>query len=132
MAAIGGKQELSGIGFGIGVDRTVLALAAENVSVAGEGRVQVFGVPLGGAAKDELVAVAGRLRARGVRVDLAYGDRGLKGAMKAADRSGARLALVLGENELAERTIEIKDLNDGRQTKVALDDVLTEVAARLS
>ncbi|MCK0440541.1 histidine--tRNA ligase [Gordonia alkaliphila] len=132
MAAIGGKQELSGIGFGIGVDRTVLALAAENVSVAGEGRVQVFGVPLGAAAKDELVALAGRLREHGVSVDLAYGDRGLKGAMKAADRSGARLALVLGENELADGTIEIKDLADGQQTKVALDGIVAEVRARLN
>ncbi|WP_440712300.1 histidine--tRNA ligase [Gordonia sp. FQ] len=132
MKQIGGKQDLSGIGFGIGVDRTVLALAAENVSVAGQGRVQVFGVPLGAAAKDELVALAGRLRERGVRVDLAYGDRGLKGAMKAADRSGARLALVLGENELAERTIEIKDLSNGEQRKVALDGVVDEIAGLLA
>lgn len=132
MRQIGGKQDLSGIGFGIGVDRTVLALAAEQVSVAGEGRVQVYGVPLGAAAKDELVALAGRLREHGIRVDLAYGDRGLKGAMKAADRSGARIALVLGENELAERTIEVKDLSNGEQSKVGLDDVVAELSGRLS
>ncbi|MFM9376143.1 histidine--tRNA ligase [Gordonia sp. VNK21] len=131
MRQIGGKQDLSGIGFGIGVDRTVLALAAENVSVAGEGRVQVFGVPLGTAAKAELVAVAGRLREHGISIDLAYGDRGLKGAMKAADRSGARLALVLGENELAEGTVEIKDLSNGTQHKIPLDDVVAELSARL-
>ncbi|MFT3662512.1 MAG: histidine--tRNA ligase [Gordonia sp. (in: high G+C Gram-positive bacteria)] len=132
MKQVGGKQDLSGIGFGIGVDRTVLALAAENVSVAGQGRVQVYGVPLGAAAKDALVTVAGALRAQGISVDLAYGDRGLKGAMKAADRSGARLALVLGENELAEGTVEVKDLGSGEQTKIALDDVVREIAARLA
>ncbi|WP_132993488.1 histidine--tRNA ligase [Gordonia zhaorongruii] len=131
MRQIGGKQELSGIGFGIGVDRTILALQAEGVSVAGQGRVDVFGVPLGAAAKEEMVAVAGLLRDAGVRVDLAYGDRGLKGAMKAADRSGARLALVLGERELEGRTIEVKDLSNGEQEKVSLDDVLAQVASRL-
>ncbi|EGD56050.1 histidine--tRNA ligase [Gordonia neofelifaecis] len=132
MRQIGGKQELSGIGFGIGVDRTVLALEAEGVSVAGEGRVQVFGVPLGVAAKSELVAVAAQLRAAGVSVDLAYGDRGLKGAMKAADRSGARLALVLGDRELEERTIELKDLSNGEQRKVSLDEVVPTVVAALA
>ncbi|GAC57351.1 histidine--tRNA ligase [Gordonia hirsuta DSM 44140 = NBRC 16056] len=131
MRQIGGKQDLSGIGFGIGVDRTVLALAAEGVSVAGRGRVQVYGVPLGEAAKGELVALAGRLREAGISVDLSYGDRGIKGAMKAADRSGAAIALVLGENELAERTIELKDLATGDQVKVGLDEVLTELSARL-
>ncbi|WP_448223468.1 histidine--tRNA ligase [Gordonia iterans] len=131
MKQIGGKQDLSGIGFGIGVDRTVLALAAEDVSVAGQGRVQVYGVPLGADAKDELVAVAGRLREHGISVDLAYGDRGLKGAMKAADRSGARLALVLGANELAERTVEVKDLATGEQSSIALDEVVADLSARL-
>ncbi|MBM7367807.1 histidine--tRNA ligase [Gordonia hydrophobica] len=132
MKQVGGKQDLSGIGFGIGVDRTVLALEAEGVSVAGEGRVQVYGVPLGTAAKSELVCIAGQLRRAGVHVDLAYGDRGLKGAMKAADRSGARLALVLGDRELEERTIELKDLTNGEQRKISLDDVVTEIGTVLA
>ncbi|MGB3603502.1 histidine--tRNA ligase [Gordonia sp. (in: high G+C Gram-positive bacteria)] len=127
MRQIGGKQELSGIGFGIGVDRTVLALAAEGVSVASQGRVQVFGVPMGAEAKSELVALAAQLRAVGISIDLAYGDRALKGAMKAADRSGARIALVLGDRELAERTIELKDLSNGQQQKIALGDVIGTV-----
>ncbi|MGO3327114.1 histidine--tRNA ligase [Gordonia sp. (in: high G+C Gram-positive bacteria)] len=131
MKQLGGKQEMSGAGFGIGVDRTVLALQAEGVSVAGAGRVQVFGVPLGGAAKSEMVNLAGMLRDAGISVDLAYGDRGLKGAMKAADRSGARLALVLGERELGDRVIEIKDLTDGEQESVSIDDVLAQVRRRL-
>lgn len=132
MRQLGGKQELSGIGFGIGVDRTVLALAAEGVSVAGAPRVQVYGVPLGGAAKEELVVLAGRLREKAVAVDLAYGDRGLKGAMKAADRSGARFALVLGERELEARVIEVKDLRTGDQQEIALDTVVDHLAARLA
>ncbi|GAB85047.1 histidine--tRNA ligase [Gordonia rubripertincta] len=131
MRQLGAKQDLSGIGFGIGVDRTMLALEAEGVAGTQAARCQVFGVPLGADAKAELVGVAGALRAAGVSVDLAYGDRGLKGAMKAADRSGARLALVLGENELAERRIEVKDLSNGEQHRISLDDVVAEVTRLL-
>lgn len=130
MKLLGAKQDLSGIGFGIGVDRTMLAMEAEGVAGADTARCQVFGVPLGADAKSELVDVAGRLRAAGIAVDLAYGDRGLKGAMKAADRSGAKLALVLGDRELAERRVEVKDLTNGEQTQVSLDEIV-DVVRRL-
>jgi histidyl-tRNA synthetase len=132
MKQLGGKQELSGIGYGLGVDRTVLALEAEGIAAATDARCEVFGVPLGDAAKDALVAVAGRLRSEGVRVDLAYGGRGLKGAMKAADRSGARYALVLGENELASGEVELKDLSNGEQQRLALDDVVRHLTSQLA
>src|SRR6202040_1319441 len=85
-----GGQDLSGIGFGLGVDRTLLALRAEGKDVGQTARGDVFGVPLGEQAKLRLAVLAGQLRAAGVRVDLAYGARGLKSAMRAAARSGAR------------------------------------------
>jgi histidyl-tRNA synthetase len=87
----------------------------------------VFCVPLGEKAKRRLVALAGELRAAGVRVDLAYGGRGLKGAMKAADRSGARFALVLGERDLDAGTVGVKNLGDGTQVDVALEQVSQRV-----
>lgn len=132
MRQLGSKQDLSGIGYGLGVDRTMLALEAEGIAHVDAARCQVFGVPLGTDAKAELVSVAGQLRAAGISVDLAYGDRGLKGAMKAADRSGAVLALVLGDRELAEGTIEIKNLGNGKQHKTSLEGVVDEVRGLLS
>ena len=91
MAVLGG-QPLSGVGYGIGVDRTLLACRVEGMDAPwSEARCDVFGVPLGDAARSRLVVIAAGLRRAGVRVDLAYGGRGLKGAMKAADRSGARV-----------------------------------------
>ena len=128
MAQLGG-QSLSGIGFGLGVDRTLLALQAEGVNVDSPTRCEVFGVPLGEQAKDRMVTLAGKLRAAGVRVDVAYGNRGLKGAMKAADRSGAKFALVLGERDLAAEQIGVKDLSSGEQRAVPLCDVLEVVQA---
>jgi histidyl-tRNA synthetase len=126
-----GGQDLSGIGFGLGVDRTLLALRAEGKSVGETSRCDVFGVPLSEQAKLKLAVLAGRLRASGVRVDLAYGDRGLKGAMRAADRSGARIALVAGDRDLESGTIGVKDLATGEQVSVATDSVVAEVISLL-
>ncbi len=130
MAQLGG-QELSGIGFGIGVDRTLLALQAEGVKVAGPARCEVFGVPLGDEAMAAMVGLAADLRAAGIRVDLAYGGRGVKGAMKAADRSGASLALVLGDRDLAAGVIGLKDLSTGEQREIALAGVVETIGASL-
>ncbi|MBV8179032.1 MAG: histidine--tRNA ligase [Mycobacterium sp.] len=126
-----GGQDLSGIGFGIGVDRTLLALRAEGKEVGQTARCEVFAVPLGEQAKLRLAVLAGQLRAAGVRVDVAYGDRGLKGAMRAADRSGARLALVAGERDIEAGTVGVKDLSTGEQVDVATDSVVAEVLSRL-
>lgn len=126
MAQLGG-QSLSGIGFGLGVDRTLLALQAEGIAVGQPSRCEVFCVPLGEDAKDRMVTIAAALRRAGIRVDLAYGGRGLKGAMKAADRSGARVALMLGERDLATGRVGVKDLTTGEQREVAMVDIVEEV-----
>ena len=131
MATLGGPP-LTGVGFGLGVDRTLLACRAEGVAPWSAARCQVFGVPLGDAARRRLVALAGALRRAGVRVDLAYGGRGLKGAMKAADRSGARYTLVLGERDLAEGAVGVKDMVSGEQRAVPLADVVAELVAALT
>ena len=130
MAQLGG-QDLSGIGYGLGVDRAVLALEAEGITLAGtERRVDVYGVALGSEAKQKMARLINDLRARGVSADMAYGDRGLKGAMKGADRAGARLALVLGENELAAGTVAVKDLASHDQQEVAISQVVDTITSR--
>lgn len=130
MAQLGG-QPLSGIGFGLGVDRTMLALEAEGKSAGNPARCEVFGVPLGDEAKSRIVVIAAQLRAAGIRVDMAYGGRGVKGAMKAADRSGAKLALVLGERDIEDGVIGLKDLATGDQRQVPLESVVAEVGVAL-
>ncbi len=116
-----GGPPLPGIGWALGIERTLLALEAEGVAPPVAGRVGVFLVPLGAAAKRRCVQLAAQLRAAGVATDLAYGDRGLKGAMKAADRSGATYAVVLGDRDLDAGQVPVKDLRTGEQTPVALD-----------
>ena len=129
MGQLGG-QDLSGIGFGLGVDRTLLALRAEGINPAPAARVEVFGVPLGAAAKLELARLAALLRAAGLRVDLAYGDRGMKGAMRAADRSGAAITLVAGDRDIEAGTVGLKLMATGEQIDVPIGDVVAEVLAR--
>lgn len=131
MGQLGG-QDLSGIGFGLGVDRTVLALKAEGKTVGAANRVDVYGVPLGESAKLELAKLASALRANGIRVDLAYGDRSLKASMRGADRSGAAIALVAGDRDVEAGTVGVKDLGTGEQVDIAIDAVVAEVLRRLS
>ncbi len=128
--SIGGPPA-PGVGYGLGVDRTLLACEAEGIDLEPRGRVDVFGVPLGAAAKARLVVLAGALRGAGVRVDLAYGNRGMKGAMKAADRSGARFALVLGDRDLAAEQVQVKDLTTSEQVAVPLDRIVEHLAGVL-
>ncbi|MDQ1463762.1 MAG: histidyl-tRNA synthetase, partial [Actinomycetota bacterium] len=120
MAELGG-QPLSGIGFGLGVDRTVLACRAESLPIGDDRRLDVFFVPLGDAARLQSVATVGELRRAGVRADLAYGTKGLKGAMRAADRSGSLYAVVVGDRDLDAGVSQLKDLTTGEQIAVPLN-----------
>ena len=127
MAQLGG-QELSGIGYGLGVDRTVLALEAEGVSLDGvDERVAVFGVAMGAAAKKKMAVIINELRKAGISADMSFGDRGLKGAMKGADRANARFALVLGDQELEAGTVALKDLAAHEQHDVLVGDVVKQL-----
>ena len=119
MSELGGS-EMSGIGFGLGIDRTVLALEAENVAVTTGDQIQIYFVALGEAAKSLVYETMMQLRKSGVRSDMAYGDRGLKGAMNSADKRGVRFVAVVGENEIKTKQIEVKNMNEGKSTLVTL------------
>ena len=84
-------------------------------------------VPLGEAARDHAVVLAGKFRADGIPVDIAYGGRGLKGAMKHADKSGARWAIIVGEKELADGVVQMKDLQTGAQSAIPVHEVVGEI-----
>jgi histidyl-tRNA synthetase len=116
-----GGPSLPGIGFAVGLDRIVLAIESERGTAApGEATgCQVFGVPLGDDAHADVLSLITQLRRAGVRADMAFGSRGLKGAMKAADRSGARFAVIIGAEERNAGTVRMRDLRSGDQLDVA-------------
>ncbi len=113
------------------MDRTVLALEAEGVELDLPVTTSVYAVPLGDEARRALFAVVTELRRAGVAADFAFGGRGLKGAMKSANRSGARYTLVAGERDLAEGVVQLKDMESGEQAAVPLADVVAELKTRL-
>ncbi|MEU6787066.1 histidine--tRNA ligase [Nonomuraea angiospora] len=128
--AIGGPA-LPGIGFGLGLDRTVIALEREGVVLDTPARCEVYGVALGDEAARSMFKLVSELRAAGVAADMSFGGKGLKGAMKGADRSGARFALILGERDLAAKAVQVKDLTTAEQTEVPLAEVVDVLKGKL-
>ena len=68
--------------------------------------------------------IASGLRNAGKVVELAFGDRALKGAMKSADKSGARYVVVLGDEELSSESVELKNMNTGVSASVRIDSLI--------
>ncbi|GAA2444455.1 histidine--tRNA ligase [Streptomyces mauvecolor] len=126
-----GGPSLPSVGWALGVDRTVLALEAEGVTLELPSTTSVFAVPLGEEARRVLFTKVTELRRAGIATDFSFGAKGLKGAMKSANRSGARFTLVAGERDLAEGVAQLKDMESGEQAPVALDSILDEVRSRL-
>ncbi|MGH9119430.1 MAG: histidine--tRNA ligase [Acidimicrobiales bacterium] len=96
------------IGFGSGIERVLLACDAEGVYPAPERVVDVFVVDVAGGSTAR--QLTGELRRAGFRVDRAWDDRSMKAQMRRANASGARLAVIVGEQELADGTAGLRDL----------------------
>lgn len=127
-----GGPALPSVGWALGVDRTVLALEAEGVELEIPSTTSVYAVPLGEEARRVLFGLVTELRKAGVATDFAFGGRGLKGAMKSANRSGARFTIVAGERDLADGAVQLKDMESGDQEPVALDALVATVRAKLA
>ncbi len=118
-----GGQSLSGIGFGLGVDRALLAAQAEGVISADQFTSDLFIIPLGDDQKSVALSLAAQLRSVGIRTEIAFGDRALKGAMKAADKSGSRYVVIIGDDEVASGSVELKRMGDGTITSVKISEL---------
>jgi histidyl-tRNA synthetase len=128
VAELGGP-ETPGIGFALGLDRTLLACDAEGVFAAPASRVEVFVVDItGGAAA---TAICASLRGAGIGADRAYEGRRMKAQMKSADRSGARLAVIIGDDEIAANTAVIRTMEGGSQQTVPRDELVASVRRAL-
>ncbi len=84
----------------------------------------LFIIPLGDEAKLQALKIAASLRTQGKTVEIAFGDRALKGAMKGADKSGATYVIVLGESEISSGTVELKVMKSGALTSVKIESLL--------
>ena len=92
----------------------------------------MFLVPVDQTAIRAVISLAATLRAANINTDIAYDGRSMKAAMKSADRSGAKFAIILGEDELAAGTVVIKDLVAGSQESVPVDSLIDDLKTRLN
>ena len=130
LAAELGAPDTPGVGFALGVDRTLLACDAEGVFDAPAAAVDVFVVDVTGG--DEAVVLTDLIRADGLRADRAWDGRSMKAQMRAADRSAARLAVIVGEDEKAAGTVTVRDLRgDSEQETVTRDQMIQTLRTRL-
>lgn len=126
-----GGPALPSVGWALGVDRTVLALEAEGVTLDLPPTTAVYAVPLGEEARRVLFGKVTELRRAGIATDFSFTGRGLKSAMKNAHRTGARYVIIAGERDLAEGQVQLKDMESGEQEPVALAAVVEEVRRRV-
>ena len=112
MNSLGGS-DVSGIGFGLGVDRILMAALAEDCLPQDINQLKLFIAPITEEGKTAAFNLLSELRNSGITCDMAYGDRGLKGGMKAADKSGALYGLVIGDDEISSGNCELKLMSSG-------------------
>jgi histidyl-tRNA synthetase len=116
-----------GVGFGAGVERILLACDAEGVLPAEAATADVFVVDTAGG--QDALLLSAELRDAGIAADRAYDGRSMKAQMKAADRSGASLALIVGADEAAANEVTVRSLRGerGEQVRVPRDKVVDYV-----
>ncbi|MCB0969507.1 MAG: hypothetical protein KDB37_21935, partial [Ilumatobacter sp.] len=125
-----GGPATAGVGFALGVDRTLLACDDEGVFAAPDMSVDVFVVDTTGGAAALTITAA--LRAAGLRADRSYENRSMKAQMKAANRSGAAYAVIVGTDELESATATVRPLrNNGEQVTIERDSLISDLQTRV-
>ncbi|MEY3407250.1 MAG: hypothetical protein RL038_311 [Actinomycetota bacterium] len=130
MQSLGGAA-MSGIGFGLGTDRTLLACRAEGLKIAELHRIDVYVIPIGAEARRLAAALNRELRANAISNEMSFGDRGLKASFKSADKFGAKFAVIIGEDEVRDATFTIKNLASSEQVTVAATAAIEVLKTKL-
>lgn len=120
-----GGPELSGIGFAIGMERLSLLMDASSIK---EIQPVLFIIALGDMARGLAGQVLHRIRSAGIRAEMDYEPSSLKSQMRRANRAGAHFALIVGDKELEERSVTMKNMRSGRQWPVALEGDMEKIA----
>ena len=113
-----GGPEVPGIGFALSIERLLLALEAEGIELEVNDSLDIYVVAIGDEAKKKSVELLSSFRAKGISADMDYVDRKMKAQMKSADRLGAKYVIVIGDSELEEAAVNIKQMESGNQEKI--------------
>ncbi|MBP2077478.1 histidine--tRNA ligase [Oceanobacillus polygoni] len=127
-----GGPETPGIGFGMGFERLLMALEAENVAIPIDNSLDCFVVATGSSeVEKEATRLVHELRTNGIQVDRDYQGRKMKAQFKAADRYQAKYVLVLGEEEIEKQVVNLKEMETGEQMELPLNRLIEELSERL-
>ncbi|MGL6229563.1 MAG: histidine--tRNA ligase [Culicoidibacterales bacterium] len=120
-----GGPATPGIGFGLGIERLVLALEQQEIALPFTEQVDVYFMGLGQEARIASARLIHQLRQNGVSVETDYQGRGMKAMFKAANRAAAKFAVILGEEELAQGICQVKNLQAATQKTVSVTELVT-------
>lgn len=126
-----GGPSIPGIGFALGIERAVIVLKQLGLAEAKRETVDVFVAALGEEAVLPALQLLQQLRQAGISAETDYQRRSLKGQMKLADRLGSRITLMLGEDELAQGVVTLRDMVTKEQCHLPLEDTVASVSERL-
>lgn len=127
-----GGPNVPGIGFGMGLERLLLALEAEGVDIPVDQGIDTFIVTVGERAENEAVQLMHTLRSNGIQVDKDYQGRKMKSQFKTADRLQAKYVIVVGDDELQKQVVHIRHMDTGEQAEVSIDKVVSTMQKKVS
>ncbi|MEK4028698.1 MULTISPECIES: histidine--tRNA ligase [Bacillaceae] len=126
-----GGPDVPGIGFAFSMERFLAAMEAEGIEWTADNRLDCYVASLGEEARDHTVKLVHDLRKAGIKAERDYQDRKMKAQFKAADRLNARFVAILGEDELKENKINIKDMETGEQQEITLDQFVETLRKKM-
>ncbi len=127
-----GGPQMSGIGFAMGIERLILALEGEGISLVEEESLDVYVMCLSEKASVKALEITTQLRAYGFSCDQDYMQRSFKAQFKSVDRKGAKCVIILGEKDLENESVNIKRIADQQQVSAHFDEIVDQVDALLS
>ena len=122
-----GNKPTPGIGFGLGVDRIILALEAQNIAISPKPPIDVYIAVLGDESMAMAFQIAQRLRDNQIRTDLEYNGRSLKAQMKTANKLNVKTVVIIGEDEIKNSAATVREMESGNQRTVEFDRLSEEL-----
>ena len=125
-----GGEDTPAVGFAAGLERILLALELQNLLPAQDKKISAFVVSGGSSAETYAFKLLTNLRRKNISVAMDFGKKSMKAQMKAAAKSGAKFALIVGEDEVATSTVTIKNLETAAQEKISVEEVAEKIFSR--
>ncbi|SFA94232.1 histidine--tRNA ligase [Selenomonas ruminantium] len=126
-----GGNSTPAVGFATGLERVLLALEKQNLLPEMDNKTDAFVVALGEEAQGAAFKLLTKLRQAGLKAGMDYAGRSMKAQMKQANKANARFALIIGEDEVKEACVQLKDMEKSEQEKVSFDNIIEKLCAEV-